>query len=163
KRTTGVTRVVPNRRRGADLAQSVPRIGAPTAWASGKNGSGQVIAVLDTGVDQSHPFLSGKVVAEGCFSSNIAGTTAICPGGNATVVASGNESQKSSISAPACIPGAVSVGSTSDLTDVVSGFSNSSPALSLLAPGSNIVSSVPSATPGSSPCPAPFAAGSCLS
>ena len=39
------------------LATSVPLIGAPTAWSSGYTGAGWSVAVLDTGVDKSHPFL----------------------------------------------------------------------------------------------------------
>ena len=52
------------------LAQSVPLVRAPSAWAAGFRGSGQVIAVLDTGVDSSHPFLAGSVVSEACYSAN---------------------------------------------------------------------------------------------
>ncbi|MBV6343028.1 S8 family serine peptidase [Candidatus Magnetobacterium casense] len=62
--------------------------------------------------------------------------------GIATVISSGNESYTDSISGPACISTAVSVGST-DSSDNVSGFSNSIGFLSLLAPGSSINSSVP--------------------
>ena len=57
------------------LAESVPLIGTPDAWASGFTASGQVVAILDTGVDKSHPFLSGKVISEACYSSNL------CPPG----------------------------------------------------------------------------------
>jgi subtilisin family serine protease len=60
----------------------------------------------------------------------------------ATVVAAGNDAASSALSAPACVPGVVSVGSTTK-ADVVSGFSNSASFLSLLAPGSSITSSVP--------------------
>ncbi len=52
------------------LASSVPFTRAPPAWAAGLDGSGQVVAVLDTGVDVGHPMLSGKLVAEACFSQN---------------------------------------------------------------------------------------------
>jgi subtilisin family serine protease len=37
------------------------------------DGTGQVIAILDTGVDKTHPFLANKVVAEACFSTTLAG------------------------------------------------------------------------------------------
>jgi subtilisin family serine protease len=51
------------------LADSVPLIGADVAWAAGYSGAGQAVAILDTGVDKTHPFLTGKVIAEACFSS----------------------------------------------------------------------------------------------
>ena len=63
------------------LAESVPLIGAPAAWASGFTGAGQVVAILDTGVDKTHPFLSGKVVSEACYSTTSLLTTSVCPGG----------------------------------------------------------------------------------
>ncbi|HYH87554.1 MAG TPA: S8 family serine peptidase, partial [Pyrinomonadaceae bacterium] len=255
------------------LAESVPLIGAPTAWAAGFSGAGQTVAVLDTGVDKTHSFLAGKVVSEACFSTtgSSPNTSSFCPGGAAsstssgsgvncsvsvagcdhgthvagiaagksagfsgvardaniiaiqifsrfnnssdcggvapcvrtfgsdqmkglervfalrgsfniasanmsigggqnssncdtnplkpiidnlrsvgiaTVIASGNEGFKDSLSSPACISSAISVGSTNDgsgsgTTDTVSSFSNSASFLSLLAPGSLIRSSIP--------------------
>jgi subtilisin family serine protease len=248
------------------LAQSVPLISAPQAWTRSFDGQGTVVAVLDTGVDREHPFLSGKVVEEACFSSggqcpngqttqfgfgaaapctyalggcqhgtHVAGIVAggnatfsgVAPGsrvlaiqvfsrgtgaacgydedpcavawtsdviaalehvyskrsshaiaavnmslgggrayapcdsdpaksiidnlraaGIATVVSSGNAGYTDSISKPACISSAISVGSSEDgsygsIADTVSDFSNSAPFLSLLAPGCWIDSSVP--------------------
>ena len=61
------------------LAQSSPLVQASEMWTAGYTGSGQVIAVLDTGVDRMHPFLSGKVVEEACYSGN-----ANCPNGLTT-------------------------------------------------------------------------------
>jgi subtilisin len=64
------------------LAESVPLVQADQAWASGYNGSGTTIAVLDTGVDSSHPFLAGKVIEEACFSTTTAGVSqSTCPNG----------------------------------------------------------------------------------
>jgi len=73
------------------LAQSVALIGANNAWARGYGGAGQTVAILDTGVDKSHPFLAGKVVAEACFSTTAGGSTSVCPGGasSSTVVNAG--------------------------------------------------------------------------
>ncbi|HEY0459502.1 MAG TPA: S8 family serine peptidase [Pyrinomonadaceae bacterium] len=255
------------------LAESTALTGAKTAWTLGFSGSGQAVAVLDTGVDKNHTFLSGKVVSEACYSSNYTDSTSFCPGsvtastdansgvncptaidgcahgthvagivagrganfsgvakdaniisiqvfsninnaedcdgaapcalsytsdqlkalervrvlsgsmsiaavnmslgggeytancdaespsrkaiidnlrslGIATVVASGNDGYTAAISSPACVSSAVSVGSIDDgsygtVANTVSSFSNSSPLLTILAPGKYITSSVP--------------------
>jgi subtilisin family serine protease len=255
-----VTEEVPAR---PALAQSVPLVRADVTRAEGFGGAGRAVAILDTGVDTTHPFLAGRVVHEECYSvqadcpngrttmagpgsgepctfqpdecdhgTHVAGIAAgrrtpgipfdgVAPdasvvamqifseftgplcfpdpepcaiawptdqiaalervldlrdrfriaavnmslgaflfpspcslppydtviahlrsAGVATVVAAGNDAASSALSAPACVPGVVSVGSTTK-ADVVSGFSNSASFLSLLAPGSSITSSVP--------------------
>jgi hypothetical protein len=65
------------------LAESLPRVGAPRAWAGGFTGAGKTIAVLDSGVDKNHLWLSGKVVSEACFSTNNPAqqSSSVCPGG----------------------------------------------------------------------------------
>ena len=66
------------------LQDSVPFIGAgPDGSFSGYTGEGWAVAILDTGVDKNHPFLSGKVVSEACYSSNVPAqdATSVCPGG----------------------------------------------------------------------------------
>jgi subtilisin family serine protease len=66
------------------LAQSVPLIGGNQAWAQGFDGTGTVVAILDTGVDKTHPFLANKVVSEACYSTNsINQTASLCPNGQA--------------------------------------------------------------------------------
>jgi subtilisin family serine protease len=65
------------------LGQSVPLINVDDVWAMGYQGTGQVVAVLDTGVDKNHPFFGGRVVSEACYS-NAGGAgvgTSLCPGG----------------------------------------------------------------------------------
>jgi len=66
------------------LSQSVPLVGATQAWAAGFDGTGMVVAILDTGVDKNHPFLAGKVVEEACFTSNNS-----CPNGIDSQIGSG--------------------------------------------------------------------------
>ena len=50
------------------LDVSVPQIGAPAAWAAGYTGTGVRVAVLDTGIDDTHPDLAGAVVARRNFT-----------------------------------------------------------------------------------------------
>lgn len=247
------------------LDDSIPLIGGVNGAFNGFTGNGQTVAILDTGVDKTHSFLTGKVVAEACYSTTSGTTsTAVCTDGStapgsglncdtsitacghgthvagivtgqnstssgvakdatliaiqvfskfsatypacggspcvltytsdqisglehvydlkdtynissvnmslgggqyfdycdsakastktaidalravgiATVIASGNESYTNSISGPACISTAVSVGATTK-SDVVASYSNSAEILNLLAPGSLIYSSLP--------------------
>ena len=46
------------------LDDSVPLVNADLAHINGYTGSGWTVAILDTGVDGTHNFLSGKVVSE---------------------------------------------------------------------------------------------------
>ena len=276
-----VAQVSEDRIEHIQMAQSGPIVQASQAWAAGFDGTGTIVAVLDTGVMKAHAFLAGKVIAEACFSTNTTldggySVTSLCPGrvatsiaagagancpasvvgcdhgthvagtvaggttgvagagvapgadimaiqvfskfpagypacggspcalsftsdqiaalnhvytqrhafaaktiasvnlslgagdfftpcsgdprvtpiallkaaGIATVIASGNSGYTDSMSAPACVPGAISVGATGDgsfgtVLDQVSSFSNSASFLSLLAPGQWINSSVP--------------------
>jgi subtilisin family serine protease len=46
-------------------------IGAPFAWTfgAGFNGTGQSVAIIDTGVQPDHPFFGGRVIAGSCFNT----------------------------------------------------------------------------------------------
>ncbi len=73
------------------LAESAPLIQADQLWAAGYDGAGTTIAIVDSGVDASHPFLSGKVVEEACFSTTMTGTTqSLCPNGQESQIGPGS-------------------------------------------------------------------------
>ncbi|MFE9724411.1 proprotein convertase P-domain-containing protein [Streptomyces sp. NPDC005794] len=81
----GVVSVTEDLAVSPSLDESVPLIGGDKAIKSGMTGAGSAIAILDTGVSTSHPFLKDRVIAEACFSSNdpAYGSTSLCPNGSA--------------------------------------------------------------------------------
>lgn len=58
----------------ATLDRSVPQVDAPAAWAAGYTGAGTTVAVLDSGIDASHPDLAGAVVGAQDFTGGTNGT-----------------------------------------------------------------------------------------
>jgi len=86
ERSGDVARVRPDRLHRVLLDQTVPLIGADTVAADGFDGAGTTVAVLDTGVETTHPFLAGRTITEACFSSGRGGG---CPGGSTSATGSG--------------------------------------------------------------------------
>jgi subtilisin family serine protease len=69
-RDNGITRVWLDGLRTPVLDVSVPQVGAPTAWEAGFDGTGVTVAVLDTGIDTTHPDLAGKVATSVDFTTD---------------------------------------------------------------------------------------------
>ena len=65
------------------LAESIPFIRADFAHDNNLNGNGQIVVIMDTGVDTTHPFFTGKIVDEACFSrvDTARGIESVCPNG----------------------------------------------------------------------------------
>ena len=85
------------------LSDSIPLIHESDLLKNFKlSGTGQVIAVIDTGVAKTHPMLVGRVVSEACYSSNTAGHASLCPGGVAQSTAKG-----SGVNCPVRIPNCI--------------------------------------------------------
>jgi hypothetical protein len=64
----GVATVWLDGKRRSTVDRSTAQIGAPDAWEAGFTGTGVKVAVLDTGVDQTHPDLADREIAEANFS-----------------------------------------------------------------------------------------------
>ncbi len=64
----GVERIHLDGKRKISLDVSVPQIGAPAAWRAGLDGTGVKVAVLDTGIDATHPDLADRIAATQNFT-----------------------------------------------------------------------------------------------
>lgn len=87
-----VAAITPDVRFKPALAESTSLIHAKPLWDFGFKGNGWSVAILDTGVDASHPFLGGRVVEQACFSTTDpeGHATSLCPGGAAEAHGAGS-------------------------------------------------------------------------
>lgn len=85
-----VISITENGQNQLSLAQSLPIVQGNQAHSAGFTGTGQTIAILDSGVDKNHPFFGGRVASEACYSGGGAGSTSVCPGGVPSSTAPGS-------------------------------------------------------------------------
>ncbi|MFE7357723.1 S8 family serine peptidase [Streptomyces sp. NPDC057543] len=69
----------------AALKDSVPQVNAPQAWAEGYDGQGSKVAVLDTGIDATHPDVKDRILESKSF---VPGEEVLDKHGHGTHVAS---------------------------------------------------------------------------
>ncbi|WP_350280381.1 S8 family serine peptidase [Kribbella sp. HUAS MG21] len=81
----GIQKVFLDEKVEASLAESVAQVGAQNAWAQGLDGNGTTVAVLDTGIDQTHPDVAGQIAETKSF---VPGETTDDVNGHGTHVAS---------------------------------------------------------------------------
>lgn len=85
ERLPDVAAVYEDRLNSPSLSATTKLIGSRLANtdAFGANGRGQVVAVLDSGVDRDHPFLgTSRFVAHACYSTENDVTDTVCPNGS---------------------------------------------------------------------------------
>lgn len=81
----GIARLWLDGRMEAALKDSVPQINAPQAWAEGYDGKGTKVAVLDTGIDPTHPDVKDRILESKSF---VPGQDVLDRNGHGTHVAS---------------------------------------------------------------------------
>ena len=65
-----------------------------SSWENGYTGSGQTVVIADTGVKRSHPWLSGKVISEACYSTTTPGSSyGGCPNGRSSQTGTGSAAE----------------------------------------------------------------------
>ncbi len=62
-----IAEILPAQTLRTQLASSVPGLGAPAFWSAGWNGTGQSVAIIDSGITANHPAFQGKTVVAQVF------------------------------------------------------------------------------------------------
>jgi subtilisin family serine protease len=71
KLASGVTHIWLDRKvKATKLDRDLEQIGAPAAWTAGATGKGVDVAVLDTGIDATHPDLKGQIAEQQNFATD---------------------------------------------------------------------------------------------
>ncbi|MFJ8851362.1 S8 family serine peptidase [Streptomyces sp. NPDC102437] len=81
----GVAKLWLDGRAEVALKDSVPQVNAPQAWAEGYDGKGSKVAVLDTGIDATHPDVKDRILETKSF---VPGEEVVDRHGHGTHVAS---------------------------------------------------------------------------
>jgi subtilisin len=87
-----VASIVEDGLEAADLGTSVPQVGGNEAHLFNFFGQNQTVAIIDSGVDNNHPMLAGRVVREACFALRwqwLWQTMGDCPGNATTATGAG--------------------------------------------------------------------------
>ncbi len=72
------------------LSESAPIVQSDQAWEAGYDGTGTTVAILDTGVESTHPFFGGRVLSEACYSGDDpAISSSFCPNGRTEQIGPG--------------------------------------------------------------------------
>lgn len=105
-----------NRIARPSLAQSVKRVYPSQEYSPYHGDNDWAVAVIDSGVNSSHPMLASKVVSEACYSTTDTSALdvdqhyfSLCPGGAQSSVASGS-AQDCSLSIEGCGHGTAMAG-----------------------------------------------------
>lgn len=125
-----VVQVVEDRLNRPSLVESRALISASASHDVGFDGAGATVAVIDTGIDTSHPVFAGRIVEEACFSTHAPGSgfNSLCPGGSSTQYGAGSSEACTGFSA--CNHG----------THVTSTAAGSDTVVTGIAPAANIIS-----------------------
>ncbi len=118
-------------------------LGVPQVWQQSYDGTGYAIAVMDTGVDTTHPVFGApnKVLAEACFSTNGTDgvTVATCPNGGDEQIGPGAAEPPSDAACLTCYHGTHVAGVATGNGDLISTPQGMTETFRGIAPGAGLV------------------------